>query len=137
MCPAKQFALTHVVIFLLCACNAVDRLLCAYADTPVQPKITTTNNAFKIIIPNVNAAPKAAETPEEIEKQAALAADPNEEKILQFLTEHQTITRKEAQALLDVSQSTAGRILKAMVDNGQIKQSNRGRTTQYCVHIKN
>lgn len=137
MCPAKQFALTHVVIFLLCAGNAVAPLVCAYADTPVQPKITTTNNAFKIIIPNVNAAPKAAETPEEIEKQAALAADPNEEKILQFLTEHQTITRKEAQALLDVSQSTAGRILKAMVDNGQIKQSNRGRTTQYCVHIKN
>ena len=29
MCPAKQFALTHVVIFVLCACNAVDRLVCA------------------------------------------------------------------------------------------------------------
>lgn len=29
MCPAKQFAMTHVVIFLLCACNAVDRLVCA------------------------------------------------------------------------------------------------------------
>ena len=29
MCPAKQFALTHVVIFVLCACNAADRLVCA------------------------------------------------------------------------------------------------------------
>ena len=29
MRPAKQFALTHVVIFVLCACNAVDRLVCA------------------------------------------------------------------------------------------------------------
>ena len=27
MCPAKQFALTHVVIFVLCACNAADRLV--------------------------------------------------------------------------------------------------------------
>lgn len=26
MCPAKQFALTHVVIFVLCACKAADRL---------------------------------------------------------------------------------------------------------------
>lgn len=46
------------------------------------------------------------------------------------------ITRKETQALLYVIQSTVGRILKAMVDNGQIKQMNRGRTTQYCVYIK-
>ena len=29
MCPVTQFALTHVVIFVLCACNAVDRLVCA------------------------------------------------------------------------------------------------------------
>lgn len=29
MCPAKQFALTHVVIFVLCACKAADRLVCA------------------------------------------------------------------------------------------------------------
>ena len=53
------------------------------------------------------------------------------EKILQFLTEHQVITRKEAQALLNVSQSTAGRVLKAMVDNGQIKQFGGSRTTRY------
>ena len=103
----------------------------AYTDTSVQPKITTTNNAFKIILPNVNATLKAAEAPEEIEKQATLALDSNEEKILRFLAEHQVITRKEAQILLDVSQSTAGRILKAMVDNGQIKQLGGSRTTRY------
>ena len=28
MSHAKQFALTHVVIFVLCACNAADRLVC-------------------------------------------------------------------------------------------------------------
>ena len=107
------------------------KIMGAYADAPVQPKITTTNNAFKIILPNVNAAPKAAETLKEIEKTAATISDSNEEKILRFLTEHQVITRKESQALLDVSQSTAGRILKAMVDNGQIKQLGGSRTTRY------
>jgi len=35
MCPAKQFALTHVVIFVLCACNAVDRL----GDTPHKARM--------------------------------------------------------------------------------------------------
>lgn len=108
--------------------TGMKKIMGAYADTLVQPKVTTTNNAFKIILPNVNAVPKAAEAPEEA---IASVADSNEEKILRFLTEHQVITRKEAQALLDVSQSTAGRILKAMVDSGQIKQFGGSRTTWY------
>ena len=99
--------------------TGMKKIMGAYADTPVQPKVTTTNNAFKIILSNVNAVPKAAEAPEEA---IAPVADSNEEKVLRFLTEHQVITRKEAQTLLDVSQSIAGRILKAMVDSGQIKQ---------------
>ena len=108
--------------------TGMKKIIGAYADTSVQPKITTTNNAFKIILPNVNAVPKAAEAPE---KAIVPAADSSEEKILRFLTEHQVITRQEAQALLGVSQSTAGRILKAMVDNGQIKQLGGSRTTRY------
>ena len=111
--------------------TGMKKIMGAYADAQLQPKITTTNNAFKIILPNVNVAPKATETPKEIEKPAALASNPSEKKILQFLTEHQVITRKEAQALLNVSQSTAGRVLKAMVDNGQIKQFGGSRTTRY------
>lgn len=111
--------------------TGVKKIMGAYADTPVQPKITTTNNAFKIILPNVNAVPRAAEAPKETEKAIAPVADSNEEKILRFLTKHQVITRKEAQVLLNVSQSTAGRILKAMVDRGQIRQLGGSRTTRY------
>ena len=111
--------------------TGMKKIMGAYADAPVQPKITTTNNAFKIILPNVNAVQKAAEAPEGIEKTAVPISDLNEEKILRFLTEHQVITRKEAQALLEVSQSTAGRILKSMVDNGQLKQLGGSRTTRY------
>lgn len=47
MCPAKQFALTHVVIFVLCACNAADRLGCAsqaffypLGNTPRKARMT-------------------------------------------------------------------------------------------------
>ena len=116
--------------------TGMKKIMGAYADAPVQPKVTTTNNAFKIILPNVNAVPKAAEAPEETVKAIAPAADSNEEKILRFLTEYQVITRKEAQKLLDVSQSTAGRVLKAMVDNGQIKQFGGSRTTRYELSTK-
>ena len=46
------------------------------------------------------------------------------------------ITRKEVQTLLEVSQSTAGRILKAMVDRGQIMQLGGSRTTRYKLSKK-
>lgn len=111
--------------------TGMKKIMGAYADAPLQPKIKTTNNAFKIILPNVNFTPKAAEAHKEFENAAVPALDLNEEKVLQFLREHPMITRKEAQALLEVSQSTAGRILKAMVDRGQIEQLGGSRTTRY------
>lgn len=111
--------------------TGMKKIMGAYANALVQPKIKTTNNAFKIILPNVNFTPKAAEVHKDFEKAADLALDSNEEKVLQFLMEHLMITRKETQTLLEVSQSTAGRILKAMVDSGRIKQIGGSRTTRY------
>lgn len=111
--------------------TGMKKIMGAYANALVQPKIKTTNNAFKIILPNVNFTPKAAEVHKDFEKAADLALDSNEAKVLQFLREHLMITRKETQTLLEVSQSTAGRILKAMVDSGRIKQIGGSRTTRY------
>lgn len=111
--------------------TGMKKIMGAYANALVQPKIKTTNNAFKIILPNVNFTPKAAEVHKDFEKAADLALDSNEEKVLQFLREHLMITRKETQTLLEISQSTAGRILKAMVDSGRIKQIGGSRTTRY------
>lgn len=111
--------------------TGMKKIMGAYANALVQPKIKTTNNAFKIILPNVNFTPKAAEVHKDFEKAADLALDSNEEKVLKFLREHLMITRKETQTLLEVSQSTAGRILKAMVDSGLIKQIGGSRTTRY------
>lgn len=111
--------------------TGMKKIMGAYANALVQPNIKTTNNAFKIILPNVNFTPKAAEVHKDFEKAADLALDSNEEKVLQFLREHLMITRKETQTLLEVSQSTAGRILKAMVDSGRIKQIGGSRTTRY------
>lgn len=111
--------------------TGMKKIMGAYANASVQPEIKTTNNAFKIILLNVNGTPKAAEARKEIENAAAPALNSNEGKVLQFLSEHPIITRKEAQAMLKVSQSTASRILKAMVDSGQIKQLGGSRTTRY------
>ena len=54
-----------------------------------------------------------------------------EEQIMQVLSRQKEITRKEVQELLEVSQSTAGRILKTMVDRGQIIKLGGSLTTRY------
>lgn len=111
--------------------TGIQKIMGAYSDTPLQPTITATNNAFKIILPNINILSKAPAAPTEVFGAAPSILDSNEEKILQFLTKYQTITRKETQTLLGISQSTAGRILKAMVNNGQISPLGGSRSTRY------
>ena len=109
----------------------VKKMMDAYADKPVKPQIKTSPNAFKIILPNVNFRNKAVEIPMIVEEMATPFRTSDEDKIMQVLEEKKRITRKEVQELLDISQSTAGRILKTLVDNGQITQRGGGRTTRY------
>lgn len=98
------------------------KIMGAYAGAATQPQIIATNNAFKIVLPNVNFTATKAKEPAANSTEAPSASHSREDEILRFLAEHPSITRKEAQALLEVSQSTAGRILKEMVDKRQIGQ---------------
>ena len=103
----------------------------AYAGAATQPQIMATNNAFKIVLPNVNFTATEAKEPAANSTEAPPASHSREDEILRFLAERPSITRKEAQALLGVSQSTAGRILKEMVDKGQIATLGAGRALRY------
>lgn len=113
--------------------TGIKKIIGAYADASVQPQITATNNAFKIVLPNLNFTIKTEDTSNTTEEKTDSTLDSNEKKIIQFLAEHQIITRKEAQTLMNVSQSTAGRILKAMVSNGQIVPLGGSRSTRYAL----
>ena len=107
------------------------KIMGAYAGAPSQPQIMATNNAFKIVLPNMNFAATAAETPASNSKEAPAASYSREDEILRFLAEHPSITRKEAQTLLGVSQSTAGRLLREMVGKGQILALGGSRASRY------
>ena len=88
------------------------KIMGAYASAATQPQIIATNNAFKIVLPNVNFTATKAKEPAANSTETPSASHSREDEILRFLAEHPSITRKEAQALLEVSQSTAGRILR-------------------------
>jgi len=54
-----------------------------------------------------------------------------EEQILEFIKNNLKITSKDVEALLQVKEARARRILKEMVEKGLIKRMGRGRNTYY------
>ena len=111
--------------------TGIRKIMGAYAGAAAKPQITATSNAFKIVLPNVNFVAKAAEAPATAGEGVSTIPDSRENVILRFLTEYPSITRKEVQTLLGVSQSTAGRLLREMVDRGQIMTLGGSRASRY------
>ena len=121
--------------------TGIKKIMDSYFGKWKQPSIICSNNAFKIVLPNTNAGQIVKEdsvyysvdsssvAPSSTAPSAMLPS--GEEQILQALSTQKEITRKEVQELLEVSQSTAGRILKTMVDRGQIIKLGGSLTTRY------
>lgn len=119
VCRNPQLAAVFYRLALIEAYGTgMPKIMKAYAGTGLTPRIEVTPHAFKVTLPNCNAAAK--EPPQT-----------NEEKILDVLAQTGAITRSEVDTLLNVSQSTANRILKRMVREGLLVQEGRGRMTRY------
>ena len=103
--------------------TGMPKIMGAYSGTGLEPKIEVTNNAFKITLPNRNAARKA--------DTVSNACKSNEDMILNLIAQNGHVVRSDVDQLLDVSQTTASRILKRMVEEGLIYQDGRGRKTKY------
>ena len=57
--------------------------------------------------------------------------DSYENRIIEYLKTHPSITRKETEALLHVGQTMAGRILKDMMNKGQLKSEGKAAKIKY------
>ena len=102
------------------------KIMEAYSGSDVTPKIETSDNAFKIILPNLNVSVK--------QKKAAADKAMNsihEETIIALAKEQRAFTRKDVENVLGISQSTCGRLLKQMIEKGQIIQEGKSRNTHY------
>lgn len=123
VCRNPQLAAVFYRLALIEAYGTgMPKIMKAYAGTGLTPRIEVTPHAFKVTLPNCNAAAK---------ELAADLPQTNEEKILDVLAQAGAITRSEVDTLLNVSQSTANRILKRMVREGLLVQEGRGRMTRY------
>ncbi len=104
------------------------KIMDAYEGTGMTPQIETSDNAFKIILPNLNAISESAKP-----TQTGSEKDIPEKKVIAWTKERGSITRKEVGMLLDMGQSSCGRLLKKMVENGLLIQEGKGKNTRYSL----
>ena len=105
------------------------KIMEAYSETGKKPEIEISDNAFKVILPNLNTHDELKKTV--INKGAV--NDDQEEVVISLAKKQGTFTRKDVQKELGISQTTCGRLLKKMVENGQIIQEGKSRNTHYCL----
>ena len=119
--------------------TGMGKIMKAYEGLQEKPAIETTKNTFKIILPNINAKyeTKKTDVKTEFDTQIAVNAgkqfSDGEEKILEYVRTHGAITRNEAIELLEVSASTAARVIRKMVKANLLKQNGKARNTHYII----
>lgn len=100
--------------------TGIQKILRCYKNNFIKPEIIVSDNAFKIILPNMN---YRSESPE--------MTGSYEDMVMKLLSEQGTVTRKETEALLNVSQATAARVLKKMSESGLIMAVGKGKNLKY------
>lgn len=108
--------------------TGIKKIYDAYELSGCEPEIITTNNSFKIILPNLNYK----------QNNNLYISSPemkycDENILLKYLNDNQSITRKEVETLMGLSQSSAGRILKKMVDEGKLIQFGGSKNIKYML----
>lgn len=105
--------------------TGIPKIIKAYSGTGLKPKIEVTNNAFKITLPNINCAIDVTDTFQ--------IRNDEEYYILKNIEKNGFIARNDVERLLDVSQATANRIIKKMIDKKMIVQVGTGKKTRYVM----
>ena len=97
------------------------KIIRSYEKIVLKPQIEVTDNAFKITLPNTN----------EINERVLL--NKNERSVMALFEGRDSIVRKEIETNLSVSQPMAVRILKGLVDKGEIRAVGGGKNTRYVL----
>ena len=103
------------------------KIMEAYSGTGKEPQIETSDNAFKITLPNLNAHA------DQDDPDARQNGGSPEEAVIALAKKQNSFTRKDVEEELGISQSACGRMLKQMAQRGQIIQEGKGRNTHYLL----
>jgi ATP-dependent DNA helicase RecG len=107
--------------------TGIPKIMNSYDEYKDKPQIETTDNAFKVILPNTNSktfslAPRLDNVLNEREKQ-----------VLSLFNENRFIIRSDVEMVAGVSQSTAITLLRNMIEKGLIKKIGSGKLVKYSL----
>ena len=108
--------------------TGIRRIYKLYENCPVQPMIEATPNAFKMVLPNMNAAA------DEVIKQDNVIT-PQMKKILDYISENGQITDEAIQNLLGIKKTRAFDLMKQMRTMGLVHVVGRGAEKKYVVSL--
>ena len=91
----------------------------SYAGCRIKPEIIISDNAFKIILPNM------------VNNEISVELSDIETKILNYAEEHKSFSRKELCGTFDLNKSTAVLLLNKLCDKGLVFKIGNGRNTKY------
>lgn len=103
------------------------KIMNSYQNTGKTPQIITTDNAFKIVLPNVNVNVMPSSNFFELSEEQKV------KKVLELIESQGAINRKDVEAVLKLSQSNAGRLLKQMLQKSLLQQTGKGKNTKYVL----
>lgn len=106
--------------------TGIRRIFNLYTACSDQPQIEVTSNTFKIVLPNMNAAPAA-------EPDNTAEITPQMQKVLDFIKANGQITEKEISDLLGLKKTRTFTVAKQMRDLGLIKVVGRGDSKKYMM----
>lgn len=103
----------------------------SYADCNVKPQFEVTDNAFKITLPNINYTGERKDLPTAPVKIGRKSD--RKEIVLQLAEKQGSITRKEVEAELRISQASAILLLREMVESGLLIKDGTGNQRKYRI----
>lgn len=113
--------------------TGMQKIITSYRDKNCNPQIETSDNAFKIILPNINYTASEKSVNAEINPTEKIKGISSEQTIIDYLQENKTITRADVEEMLDIGTATAYRLLKRMMENGVLAQFGKGKNTKYSL----
>lgn len=120
--------------------TGMGKIMKAYEGTAKKPTIEVTQNAFKITLPNINTVyevePAASSSVMMLHEAVATQfgeLDPDERRVLELVSNQGKVTRKDVEDLLEVSASTASRILRRLVKGNLLTPQGKARRIKYVL----
>ena len=111
--------------------TGIRRIFKLYENCSVQPSIEVTTNAFKIVLPNMNANGAISENVPETNEKAPVAITNQMKTVLDYLTEYGEMTDEDLQELLNIKKTRAYLLARQMHENELIDIIGRGANKKY------